>query len=74
MKRDLSNDIFNISVRLFREFQLKEKLSAKDTVDIFNKYRVFDYIETCYELYHVQGDDANLSDIIDYLNSKGWKK
>lgn len=74
MKKEVYDDLFNIRIRLFRLFQIKEKLSAKETEDIFLKYALFDYIETCYEEYHVQGDEANLNDIYKYLEVKGWHK
>ena len=74
MNREVSEDIFNIQIRMFRLFQISEELNAKDTEAIFVKYEVFDYIETCYEEYHVQGDETNLADIYAYLKQKGWQK
>lgn len=72
MKREVSEDIFDIQIRMFRQFQMKQNLSAKETEYIFLKYDVFEYIETCYEEYHVQGDETNLEDVYRYLNLKGW--
>ncbi|MGN0384898.1 MAG: DUF3791 domain-containing protein [Lachnospiraceae bacterium] len=74
MKREVSEDIFEIQIRLFRQFQTNENLSAKDTEDVFQRYDVFEYIKICYEEYHVQGDEANLADIYKYLHRKGWRK
>jgi len=74
MKQYVNDDLFNIKIRLFRLFQIKEKLSAKETEHIFLKYGLFDYIETCYEEYHVQGDDTNLNDVYKYLAARGWQK
>lgn len=74
MKREVLDDVFSIQIRLFRLFQLKEKLNAAQTEKMFQQYDVFKYIEICYEEYHVQGDDANLADIYHYLENKGWKR
>lgn len=67
-KRD---DIFMLQVRLFRLAQLKWDKSAEECEQIFKKYGLNEYIETCYEEYHVQGDEANLADLEQYLKVKG---
>ena len=67
-KRD---DIFMLQVRLFRLAQLKWNKSAEECEQIFKKYGLNEYIETCYEEYHVQGDEANLADLEHYLKVKG---
>ena len=67
-KRD---DIFMIQVRLFRLAQLKWDKSAEECEQLFKKYDLNEYIETCYEEYHVQGDEANLADLEHHLNVKG---
>ena len=67
-KRD---DIFMLQVRLFRLAQLKWNKSAEECEQIFKKYGLNECIETCYEEYHVQGDEANLADLEHYLKVKG---
>ena len=67
-KRD---DIFMLQVRLFRLAQLKWDKSAEECEQIFKKYELNEYIETGYEEYHVQGDEANLADLEHYLKVKG---
>lgn len=74
IKNVVADDLFSIQIRLFRLFQLTEKISVEKAEAIFTKYNVFDYIATCYEEYHVQGDDTNLTDIERYLKNKGWNK
>jgi len=65
------DNLFFMQVRLFRLAQVRWNKKVADCVDIFDKYEVNDYIETCYEEYHVQGDEANLDDIEKYLYNKG---
>ena len=72
MSREQQRDLFQIQARLFREFQLKFKLSAKECAEVFAMYNLYDYIRDCYEEYHVQGDEANLADLEDLLFKKGW--
>ena len=34
---------------------------------------LFEYIEKCYEECHVQGDEANYSDMLEYLRGRGYR-
>ena len=71
MRLNKRDDIFMLQVRLFRLAQLKWEKSAVECEQIFKKYGLNEYIETCYEEYHVQGDEANLADLEHYLKVKG---
>lgn len=72
MSREQQRDLFQIQARLFREFQLRFKLSAKECAEVFATYNLYDYISDCYEEYHVQEDEANLADLEALLFKKGW--
>lgn len=65
------DDLFLIQIRLFRLAQNKWNLDEKECSNLFNKYKIYDYIETCYEFFHLQGDEANLTDIENYLKNNG---
>lgn len=65
------DNIFLLQVRLFRLAQLKWNVDAKKCSEIFNKYKIYDYIETCYDFYHIQGDETNFDDIMKYLDNIG---
>ena len=71
MRLNKRDDIFMLQVRLFRLAQLKWDKSAEECEQLFKKYDLNEYIETCYEEYHVQGDEANLADLEHYLKVKG---
>ena len=71
--KEKADDLFLIQIRLFRLFQSKWNLDEQKCSELFNKYKIYDYIETCYEFFHVQGDDANLADIEQYLENNGVK-
>lgn len=73
MTAEQEEDLYQIQVRLFRLFQLNESISMAKCSKIFKKYDVYSYIETCYEIYHMQGDEANLADIKNYLKAQGYK-
>ena len=71
LTKNQKDDLFLIQVRLFRLAQNSWDLSAEKCSSLFNKYKVYDYIETCYDFFHIQGDEANLDDIAGYLKNKG---
>ena len=73
MCRETQRDIFLIQARLFRLLQIRYDLTGKQCVELFREFDLYEYIKDCYEVYHVQGDEANLSDMEEYLNRKGWK-
>lgn len=38
---------------------------------LFSKYDVLEYMEECFGIFHVEGDEAVLEDIVKYLKNKG---
>ena len=68
-----ADDLFLIQIRLFRLAQDRWNIDEEKCSDIFNKYKIYDYIETCYDFFHIQGDETNLADIELYLKNNGVK-
>lgn len=67
----MNKELNRMQVRLFRKAWKKWGLSPADCADLFDKYEIDQYIADAYEFYHIQGDDANLDDIEDYLSRNG---
>ena len=65
------NDLFLLQVRMFRLAQIKWNVDSKKCSELFNKYKIYNYIETCYEFFHIQGDEANFADIENFLKNQG---
>ncbi len=38
---------------------------------LFKKYKVFQYIEEGFGIFHVEGDEAVMEDVVTYLKNKG---
>ena len=66
------NDEYMIQVRLYRMLQSRLKITPDECNKIFRNYRLFEYISLCYEEYHMQGDEANYSDMMNYLKRQGY--
>ena len=71
MNKQEKQELFMLQVRLFRQAQIAWNLSARECSQLFTRYDVYGYIAACYGFYHVQGDEANLADIKDFLAHKG---
>lgn len=63
--------ILYMQARMLRQAAEKWDISMEDVTKIFVKYGVLQYIEECYGIFHVQGDEAILEDIGQYLKNRG---
>ena len=69
---DRKEDIFMLQVRLYRMLQIRLGFSPEACNEMFDRFDLFDYIAQCYEEYHMQGDEANFSDVMEYLRRQGY--
>ena len=60
-----------MQARLSRIASEKWRKPLAYVIEVFSQYKVLEYIEDCFELFHVQGDEANFDDIACYLRRKG---
>jgi len=67
MKTDIVNDFL---IFVIEEYKFMENKTAKDTVELFSKYSVFDYIIKHYNALHTMGGRAITDDIIDFIQNK----
>lgn len=65
------NEVLYMEIRLVGAFSEKYKLTRAAVNEIFSKYKIWQYIESCYEAFHLNGDEYNLDDISEYLKGKG---
>jgi len=52
------------------EYKSAEKLTGKAVIELFNRYRVIDYIRTYYEALHTTGRQYIVDDINLYIKSR----
>lgn len=65
------NEVLYMEIRLVGAFSEKYKLTRAAVNEIFSKYKIWQYIESCYEVFDLNGDEYNLDDISEYLKGKG---
>ena len=67
----LLDEVIYMQVRVFREFLNRHKMRAVDAYQLFEKNDIWGYIESCYEVLHMSGDESVLSDIQRILKRNG---
>ena len=65
------NEILFMETRIFREFCRKNDVSAEKGNAIFNEHRIWHYIESCYDMLHMNGDEYIVNDIENILKKQG---
>ena len=63
--------ILYMQTRLTRTAAEKWQKPLAEVIKVFTRYDVLEYIENCYEIFHVEGDEAIFEDIENYLSAKG---
>lgn len=63
--------IIYMQTRLMRLASEEWKKPIEIITGLFAKYGVLQYIEECFGIFHVEGDEAILDDITIYLKNKG---
>lgn len=63
--------IIYMQARLMRLASEEWKKPIELITELFANYGVLQYVEDCFGIFHVEGDEAILDDIAIYLKSKG---
>jgi hypothetical protein len=67
MKTNIINDFL---IYVIEEYKFLENKSAKNTMELFTEYNVFDYISQNYAALHTMGGRAIVDDINLLMESK----
>jgi hypothetical protein len=65
--------IIYMQARLMRLASEEWHRSIERITELFVKYNVLQYIEEGFGIFHVEGDEAVLEDIVIYLQNRGVK-
>jgi hypothetical protein len=64
------DEITDFIVFCIEEYRNAEKLSGKAVIELFNRYRVLDYIRLYYEALHTTGRQYIVDDINLYIQAR----
>ena len=64
-------EIIFMQVRLLRLASEEWRMPVQKTAALFEQYHVFNFIEDCYDVFHMEGDYAVLEEIKTMLRNKG---
>ncbi len=65
------NEMIFFETRVFRLFCKKEKVSPVEANKLFDKYGIWKYIESTYDMLHLSSDECTYEDIVEFLKVKG---
>ena len=64
------DDKMSFIVYCIEEYKNAENLTGKAVIDLFNRYRVIEYIRAYYEALHTTGRQYIVDDINLYINAR----
>lgn len=59
----LLDEVLYMEVRVFREFLKRSQMKPAEAYDLFERNDIWHYIESCYDVLHMAGDECVLNDI-----------
>ena len=68
-----NQQITYMQVRLIRLASKEWRMSIKEITSMFTECRVLQFIRECFDIFHVEGDEAVLEDVTVFLRNKGVK-
>ena len=67
----LLDEVLYMEIRVFREFIRRYNLKSGEAYRIFEENDIWGYIESCYDVLHMGGDECVLEDIQKILSRNG---
>ena len=64
------SEILEFKVFCFEAYRNEKKLSGRETMAIFKKYNVLDYLGTCYNVLHTTSRNYIIEDIDIFINAR----
>lgn len=65
------DEVLFMQMRLFRLFCERTGLSSREGNALWNDHDIWDFVESCYDVFHIEGDEAILNDIFTKLTHEG---
>ena len=54
----------------FEAYRAEKKLTGRETMSLFKKYNVMDYLGTCFDVLHTTSRDYMVGDIDMFINAR----
>lgn len=68
----MEKEINEFVVFCLEYYKERKGLTGKEMYDIFEEYKVFDYLEKGFDVLHTQGKEWIMEDIDVYLRNRGY--
>lgn len=74
MSEVLPYDHVKFEVFCMEIYRTAKKLSGRELIDFFDRYKVFDFIERCGDVLHCQCEADIITDIDEYIRNRADSK
>lgn len=64
------DDKLDFLVYCIESYKNAKRLKGKETIELFNKYRVIDYVNASYEALHTTGKEYIIDDLNIYIDAR----
>ena len=68
----MEKKINDFVVFCLESYKAKHKLTGEEAYNLFEEYKVFDYLEEGYDMLHTQGEVWLMNDIEEFLRVRGY--
>ena len=65
------DEVLFMEMRIFSEYCNIMKIDPKQANRLFNQYHIWEYIESCYDSLHLNGDACVMDDVQTIIEKKG---
>lgn len=65
------SDIIDMQCWVYRMAEKKWDVTPKECAELFQKYKIFDFISKCFGILHVSSYECALRDVEDILKNRG---
>ena len=65
------DEVLFMETRIFSEYCKKMNMPPKEVNRLFNLFRIWEYIESCYDTLHLNGDECVIDDVQMIIKKKG---
>lgn len=63
-------EILKFKLFCIEMYKINYSISGKKTLELFNKYKVFNFIEECYDVLHTLDEKIITEDIYNYIENR----
>lgn len=66
----MSSKTLEFKAFCFEAYRADKRITGRETIELFKKYGVFDYLDVCFDVLHTTGRSYIVEDIDIFINAR----